>query len=179
MTTKRATIENAYPLHWPDGVPRTKYRKRSRFGIVSLGIARDELLHELRLLGARYVVLSTNAPTKRDGYFYADARNPDDPGVAVYFDLDGAQRVIACDAWIRMVDNVQALAKTVAGAAALVGDVAAALADGHVTPEEHAKIRRRADALRRELAQLDASLDAAEVKKPEPPANTRKAVVGL
>src|SRR5262249_9015595 len=64
-------------------------------------------------LGARYVVISTNVPLRRDGLPYADAERVTDPGVAVYFDLDGTQHVIACDVWQSARSNTQAIAKTV------------------------------------------------------------------
>lgn len=107
-----ASIEMAYPLHWPEGFPRRRRREVSRFR-TTFGVARDRLLREFGLLGARYIVISSNIPVRRDGLPYADHRQPDDPGVAVYFDLKGGQRVMACDRWSTACDNVVALAHTV------------------------------------------------------------------
>ncbi len=51
--------------------------------------ARDDLVAELRRFGAKDVVLSTSVPLRLDGLPLAAARQPDDPGVAVYFSLTG------------------------------------------------------------------------------------------
>lgn len=121
---RQAAMALAYPLRWPEGYPRRKpfQREHARFKIESFARARDQVLSELRLLGARYVVLSTNVPVyerKGNGYDepelvpYANLREPDDPGVAVYFDLDKEQRVIPCDRWHRTKDNMLAVARTV------------------------------------------------------------------
>lgn len=112
---KRATMAEAYPLHWPDGFTRREpsRRRRAAFRIASLAVARDFLLDELRRLGARYVVLSSNVPVRHDGLPYANVAEPRDPGVCVYFDLEGEARCIPCDAWDRVKDNILAVAKTV------------------------------------------------------------------
>lgn len=75
--------------------------------------ARDHLVNELKLLGARYVVISSNVPIRRDGLLYANASTPDDPGVAVYFDYDGSSMVFACDKWNKVEHNVRAVGKTI------------------------------------------------------------------
>ncbi len=103
---------DAYPLDWPDGWPRTRRPERSRFD-TTFATARDALIDELRLLGARHVVLSTNIPLRNDGLPYARYRTPEDRGVAVYFLLDGRHQCIPCDKWDRIEDNVQAIRKTV------------------------------------------------------------------
>ena len=105
---------SAYPLHWPDGQPRHNphQRKNARFDL-SLARARDHLLHELKLLGAHYVVISTNMKTRRDGVVRSGAREPDDPGVAVYFDFNNEQHVFACDKWTIVQDNIRAIGKTI------------------------------------------------------------------
>ena len=119
---KRVSAEDAWPLTWPAGQERTaiNLRRDARFQ-VTIGRARDGLLYELRALGARYVILSTNVPLRRDGLFYADAKAPEpsDPGVAVYFDFQPmpsdeiTQHAMACDRWRTVRDNVHALGKTV------------------------------------------------------------------
>lgn len=108
-------INLAYPLAWPDNTPRTPMdkRERARFEEKPLGYARDCLVSELRRLGSSYVVISTNLPVRNDGLPYASAREPDDTGVCAWFDLDGVQKSMACDRWVRLVDNVWALAKTI------------------------------------------------------------------
>lgn len=101
-----------YPLCWPPGRPRTERPTRSKFD-TDLGRARDELLHELRLLGASDVVLSSNLRLRLDGLPYADQREPDDAGVAVYFRYKGRSVAFACDRWNRVRDNVQAIRHTI------------------------------------------------------------------
>lgn len=109
-------IENAverFPLSWPANWPRAKYRQRSKFGEWTLYKARAFLEHELRLLGATSVVLSTNIPLRLDGLPYSNVREPTDGGVAAYFRIKGEPRVLACDKWNRTVDNMVALGKHV------------------------------------------------------------------
>ncbi len=103
-------MPDAYPQEWPQGWPRTpaSRRRRSRFE-TPFGQARDGLLDELRRLGARYITLSTNVELRLDGLPYANRREPDDPAVAVYFQLKGTPHVLACDKWDRVQDNVQAI----------------------------------------------------------------------
>lgn len=109
---------DAYPLTWPERQPRTAgVRRRAGKFEASLGKARDELLEELRRLRARHVVVSSNVPVRRDGLPYADAREPLDPGVAVYFErhVAGAWKpfVIACDAFTKVRFNLRAVGLTV------------------------------------------------------------------
>ena len=61
---------DAFPLSWPSGKPRTRNPQRSRFD-VNFTFARDELLKEIRLLGGRLPILSSNIPLRRDGLPYA------------------------------------------------------------------------------------------------------------
>lgn len=103
----------AYPLAWPAGRPRIQRRERSRFNC-SFAVVRDELMHEISMLGGRQPVLSTNISLRRDGLPYAQQAEPNDPGVAVYFTLRGKQFAFACDRWDRVRDNVQAIRHTIA-----------------------------------------------------------------
>lgn len=108
----------AYPLTWPDGWPRTPDHKRKRTAPFKIGAdkARRELTEELRRLGAREVVVSTNTATRRDGMPYADAsrRIIRDPGVAVYFTLKGRQLSMARDTYERIEDNLRSIGLAVA-----------------------------------------------------------------
>lgn len=112
-------LHAAFPLSWPTGRPRTpNTRRRSAKFTLNFGAARDELLEELRRLSARNIVISTNIPTRRDGIPYASAAQPDDPGVAVYFDRfhigKGTRSyVIACDSYKRIEWNLRAVGVTV------------------------------------------------------------------
>lgn len=105
---------DSFPLAWPALRPRTPGHKRrpAKFSL-SLAAARDALLDELRLLGAKNIVVSTMCPVKRDGFLYADAREPADPGVAVYFDRPSGPFVIACDTYTRVRWNLRAVGVTV------------------------------------------------------------------
>lgn len=96
-----------YPLAWPVGHPRVESwrRQQSKFK-TSLAQARDSLMHELHALGAGDIVISSNVGG-------LSARQPDDPGVAAYFKLDGEQHVIAVDKWAKVEDNLRALGKTI------------------------------------------------------------------
>jgi hypothetical protein len=80
---------------------------------MSMANARDHLMNQLVLMGARYIVLSSNVALRRDGLPYANQPEPSDPGVSVYFQWRGKQMTFACDRWDRVRDNVRAIGKTV------------------------------------------------------------------
>ncbi len=106
-----------FPLQWPEGFARTRtdMRMRSRFGHrgqVSFSQARRDLLVELERLGAANAVLTSDLPVRNDGLPYANGR-ASDPGIAVWFVLDGAERVFACDRWLSHAENMTAIAKSV------------------------------------------------------------------
>jgi hypothetical protein len=103
---------NAYPLSWPAGWPRAKRPEESRFKI-TFAKARDSLFKELQRMNAKEVILSTNVQLTRDGVPYARRNQPDDRGVAVYFKFKGRDMVFACDRWIKVGDNIQAVRKTI------------------------------------------------------------------
>lgn len=102
----------ACPLTWPAEWPRTRQRERARFKL-SFAAARDDLRHELALMGATSIVISSNAVMRRDGLPAANQPRIADPGVAVYFTLDGEPRCIPCDRWDLLVDNLRAIGLTV------------------------------------------------------------------
>lgn len=111
-----AAIE-AFPLCWPDGWARTKYRASSPYKVTT-DVALEDLLASIRQLGGRDIIVSSNVPVRRDGTMYrgdhAEARMPD-PGVAVYWTMRDpktgqlAPRVIPCDHWHTVRENVRAL----------------------------------------------------------------------
>lgn len=113
-------MREAYPLDWPESEPRTlrHQRKYAPFK-VTLARARDELFDELRLLGARGVVLSTNMELRRDGLPYAKQRRLDDPGAAAYWEIDGQAFAMACDTYETLRGNVRALGLSVKALRAL------------------------------------------------------------
>lgn len=117
---KERTSAQAYPLDWPDGWKRTKpenqrpspfggsYMQRKNLTVYS---AAQDVLRELGRLGARLPVISSNLRVKGDGVPYSGQRNPYDAGVAVYFRLAGEPRVLACDRWALVQENMRAIAK--------------------------------------------------------------------
>lgn len=102
-----------FPLSWPAGRERTRYPTRSKFKVQSFTRVRDELLNELKLLGAKNVVLSTNLKLRQDGLPLAGQAQPADGGVAVYFVYKDAAVCFACDRWAKIEDNMQAVRHTI------------------------------------------------------------------
>lgn len=120
---------SAYPLHWPDGWKRTApvARDDGRFGkreqrhgssyaaLVNLTVADGikRVLTELEHLGVHRddLVISTNMPTRLDGFPRSDAASPGDPGVTVWWRTrKGQPRCMACDRYTRVADNLAAIA---------------------------------------------------------------------
>lgn len=103
-----------YPLHWPDGYPRTASPQRSNFGGTPDKI-RKEMVSEVERLGGRNLIISTNVELRQDGYPRAGRKPlaPDEAGVAVYFDLQGTPYVFACDKWDCVAHNMRAIQKTI------------------------------------------------------------------
>lgn len=114
MNEKTAGVE-AYPLHWPLNKPRTQgYRRENSRFETSFTRARDQLINEVKLMGGKSLVISTNINLRRDGLPLAGQRAPEDPGVAIYFtDKSGKQKCIACDRWRKVEDNLWAVAKAI------------------------------------------------------------------
>lgn len=72
-------------------------------------------MQEANLLHARTPMLSLNVPlgphgTPLEGY---GEQQPDDTGAALYFSFEEERYVIACDHWLRVEDNIQAIAQTI------------------------------------------------------------------
>lgn len=108
-------MSQAYPLQWPDGWPRNKNPWESRFKGRSFAQARDGLIRQIKLMGGRNIVISSNIELRLDGIPYANRREPVDVGVAVYwFDPESkARRAMACDRWHRTRCNMRALERSV------------------------------------------------------------------
>lgn len=123
--------EEAYPLAWPEGWPRTlpHQRKGAKFGKSELhsthsyrtrreltiadGVKRVQI--ELERLGVRQadVIISSNLMLRLDGLPRSGQGEPKDPGVAVYWQTKGKpSRVMAVDAYDRVADNLAAIAAT-------------------------------------------------------------------
>ncbi len=105
----------AYPLAWPLGWRRTApgQARRSKYE-VTLEKAYDALLATLGRMSARGVVVSTNLPLRRDGSrpYMSSVSEPMDRGVAVYWQDGKTPRVMACDAWVTVRENVRAIGLT-------------------------------------------------------------------
>ena len=120
----------AYPLRWPDGWPRARYRKDGQFGKttyrpgdsyrsktdLTMDDAMKRVRVELERLGINVrddSIVSTNLKLNLSGLPRGDQGEPSDPGVAVYFQKQGGpMRVIAIDAYKRVRDNLAAIAAT-------------------------------------------------------------------
>lgn len=108
--------ENVGMLHWPLGWPRTAddRRLRSSFSQTrSYYESTRRVMGEVRRLGGKDLVVSSNLRLRSDGLPYADQRRPADPGVAIYFQLEGKPVAFACDRYIRPEDNLYAVAVTI------------------------------------------------------------------
>lgn len=103
-------MTQAYPLHWPPGLPRTTSRQSSRFN-TSVSSAAKNVLDELRRFGddsgkrVENIIVSSNVTL-------TDSR-PRDPGVAAYFRWDNIDCCIAVDRYTKAEENLQAIAKVI------------------------------------------------------------------
>lgn len=107
----------SYPLRWPVGWPRAKYRHDAPFrrgkDRLSVAAALDRLMPELERLHTRDVIISTNVRPTLSGYPSSkEGQASADPGAAVYFRLLRSEdrKVLACDKWTRLADNLAAIA---------------------------------------------------------------------
>jgi hypothetical protein len=116
-------MASAFPLQWPDGWARTPLSQRRRAPYkLTPDRATSELIHSLKLLGVvgGSIIVSTNIPVRKDGLPYATFREPDDQGVAVYWNTRAhGERVMACDKWLRVHENIRAIGLAVEGLRAI------------------------------------------------------------
>jgi hypothetical protein len=116
-------IAPGYPLQWPTDRPRSPEPKPALFRNegrrLSFTVARKRLTEQVSALTpyrAKWrvtnAILSTNIRFTASGTRDQNVsrRDPSDPGVAFYFDLDGKPHVLACDRWDTVQDNVAAIA---------------------------------------------------------------------
>ena len=110
------TEATRYPLAWPTGWPRTDAAARvpSRFkhyrGVITISAAAARLELELDRLGATDSLMSSNLKLGVSGVPLSGQGEPRDAGVAVYFKLHGADRVLACDRYTSAAGNIAAIA---------------------------------------------------------------------
>lgn len=117
----------AYPLQWPEGWPRTSYfsripgrfstKRNSRSTAQDLTVADgvERVLDELNRfgIGREDIVISTNLKTRLDGLPRSDQKAPEDPGAAVYWETrKGQRKVMAIDQYLKVADNLAAIAAT-------------------------------------------------------------------
>ncbi|USU12766.1 DnaJ domain-containing protein [Sphingomonadaceae bacterium OTU29THOMA1] len=116
-------IQPGYPLRWPEGRPRSREHAPALFrdggSRMTLTTARKRLKQQVGAMTKprqnwRVVnmVLSTNIRFTASGARDQNVsrRDPPDPGVAFYFDLDKKPHVLACDRWDTVADNIAAIA---------------------------------------------------------------------
>lgn len=106
-TEKQIRFE--YPLQWLAQQKRTEKPQKARFGDRNIFTAGQHLVNELKRLGGKNTIISSNLETKSRGNgFYANQK-VEDPGIVVYFDLKGKDKAMACDKWNKPEDNIWAL----------------------------------------------------------------------
>ena len=104
----------AYPLQWPHGWVRTSASQRDAGSFkVTLAKARDGVTSEITRLGGKHAVISSNLMLRQDGLPYANQRQPDDQGIAVYFEYKGRSMCFACDRYKRIEANLRAIELTI------------------------------------------------------------------
>ena len=97
----------AYPLQWPEGLPRTERKQSSQFRS-TLSAALKNVKGSLELFAkdsgkaVTDIVLSSNVGGIDPGHIA-------DTGVAAWFVWDGEQRCIAVDRYPKPEDNLQAI----------------------------------------------------------------------
>lgn len=133
------TAISAYPLQWPTGWRRMraferttarfakKVTKTSTFrnsdggyssykqsAELSIADAVDRVRSEIARMGVHDddLVISSNLELRLDGFPRSKQREPDDPGVAVYWRDGKETRCMAIDRYDRIADNLAAVAAT-------------------------------------------------------------------
>lgn len=107
--------DQRYPLQWPSGWKRTPtwQRGHSPFKADSTERAMRDLLDEMKRLGARGIIISSNLKLRNDGLPYANQPRHQDEGIAVYFQRRGKDMVLACDKFAKREANMRAITKTI------------------------------------------------------------------
>lgn len=142
-----ADAATPYPLSWPAGHARrpADARKDGRFNKketvyrdgnswqktdeITIAGAIRRLQGELDRIKARYAVVSSNLETKLDGTPRSGQREPADPGVAVYFQLDGKPHCLPCDTYRLVAHNIAAVAAHIAATRAIERHGVASIAE--------------------------------------------------
>lgn len=106
-------MTEAYPLHWPPSWPRTIIKAPANFAETSAWRSYNDINEEIRRLGGKNVIVSSNLTRNRDGSISSVQRKIYDPGIAVYFDLDGQPQCFPCDRWDKPEHNLRAIVKSI------------------------------------------------------------------
>lgn len=108
-------MAESFPLDWPIGYKKTVNKKSSAFRDTSPDKVQTLLRAELKRLGASNIIISSNAPLRRDGSVYAEylSKKIEDSGIAVYFNYKGKPVVLCCDSFYYPWENMLALARGV------------------------------------------------------------------
>lgn len=98
----------AYPLTWPDNIPRYKAREKGQFR-TSLAGALENVRSSISRFGT-----DSGKPIRKDQIVISSnvtlgENNPADPGVAVWFTWDGMQVCIPVDRYQKVEANLQAI----------------------------------------------------------------------
>lgn len=99
-------MTTAFPLSWPDHIPRSKQREKGGFK-TSLATALKNVQASLKLFAKdsgksiSSLVISSNVSL--------GAEKPDDPGVSVWFTWDGLQVCVPVDRYLSVEANLQAI----------------------------------------------------------------------
>ena len=99
-------MTTAFPLSWPDHIPRARTRERGKFS-ASLSAALTNVQTSLRLFAKDSgkplsgLVISSNVTL--------GSEKPSDPGVAIWFVWDGLQVCIPVDRYESVAANLQAI----------------------------------------------------------------------
>lgn len=106
-------MAESFPLHWPIGYKRTQHRQPSKFKQTMPDKIQELLYDELGRLKAKSIVVSSNAPLRRDGRLYTEylLKKIEDPGIAIYFKYHEQDVVMCCDQYEYPWENMYALAK--------------------------------------------------------------------
>ncbi|TIL34258.1 J domain-containing protein [Mesorhizobium sp.] len=96
----------AFPLTWPDTMPRTPNKVASKF--------KTGLSAALKNVRSSLGLFSSDSGKKVDNLVISSnvtlgVERPTDPGVAVWFIWDGMQVCIAVDRYAKVEDNLQAI----------------------------------------------------------------------
>lgn len=104
--SKTFAQKSSYPLEWPPGIPRARRVENSRFS-TTLFQALENVENSLKKLASdsgkkiSNIVFSSNVTLGNI--------NPDDGGVAVYFNWDGVEMCYPIDRYKQVKENLQAI----------------------------------------------------------------------